>query len=85
MSAACPICHKPALPRAENSSFPFCSGRCRQVDLGRWLGEEYRMASESEESAHKAAEALGTRTQPPELDQDGLPPGHPGHPRHDGE
>jgi uncharacterized protein len=23
--------------------FPFCSQRCRQVDLGKWLGEEYRV------------------------------------------
>ncbi len=40
---ACPICHKPAPPRAENPTFPFCSKRCRMVDLGRWLGEEYRV------------------------------------------
>ncbi|NVJ24270.1 MULTISPECIES: DNA gyrase inhibitor YacG [Myxococcus] len=39
----CPICKKPAPPRAENPAFPFCSRRCRAVDLGRWLGEEYRM------------------------------------------
>lgn len=39
----CPICQKPAAPRAENASFPFCSRRCRAVDLGRWLGEEYRV------------------------------------------
>ncbi len=29
--------------RAKNPSFPFCSPRCRAVDLGRWLGEEYRV------------------------------------------
>ncbi|MBU8897814.1 DNA gyrase inhibitor YacG [Corallococcus sp. H22C18031201] len=39
----CPICKKPVAPRAENPAFPFCSRRCRAVDLGRWLGEEYRM------------------------------------------
>jgi len=43
MAALCPSCRKPAAPRAENRSFPFCSPRCRQVDLGRWLGEEYRV------------------------------------------
>jgi uncharacterized protein len=43
MSAVCPICQKPAAPRPENPSAPFCSARCRQVDLGRWLGEEYRV------------------------------------------
>lgn len=24
--------------------YPFCSKRCRTIDLGRWLGEEYRVA-----------------------------------------
>lgn len=26
--------------------WPFCSPRCRLIDLGRWLGEDYRLASE---------------------------------------
>ena len=39
----CPICQKPVAPRPENTSQPFCSRRCRAVDLGRWLGEEYRV------------------------------------------
>lgn len=25
--------------------YPFCSKRCRTIDLGRWLGEEYRLGS----------------------------------------
>lgn len=41
--ARCPICNKDMLPRAENPAFPFCSARCKQVDLGRWLNEEYRV------------------------------------------
>ncbi|HEY7726603.1 MAG TPA: DNA gyrase inhibitor YacG [Anaeromyxobacteraceae bacterium] len=39
----CPVCRRPAAPRASNGAFPFCSDRCRLVDLGRWLGEEYRV------------------------------------------
>jgi endogenous inhibitor of DNA gyrase (YacG/DUF329 family) len=39
----CPICGKPAGPRPENRSHPFCSDRCRLVDLGKWLGEAYRI------------------------------------------
>jgi len=27
-----------------NRAFPFCSDRCRLVDLGRWLSEDYRIA-----------------------------------------
>ena len=39
----CPICDRPAAPRAENTAFPFCSPRCKQVELGKWLNEEYRL------------------------------------------
>ncbi len=40
---ACPICGKvPA--DALTSVLPFCSERCRNIDLGRWLGERYRVA-----------------------------------------
>jgi hypothetical protein len=30
-------------PRASNRAFPFCSDRCRLLDLGKWLGGEYRV------------------------------------------
>jgi endogenous inhibitor of DNA gyrase (YacG/DUF329 family) len=43
--APCPVCKKPAEPRSRNPAFPFCSDRCRQIDLGRWFGEEYRVPS----------------------------------------
>jgi endogenous inhibitor of DNA gyrase (YacG/DUF329 family) len=33
---------------AEWPQFPFCSDRCRQIDLGRWLGEAYRIPPETE-------------------------------------
>lgn len=41
----CPICAKPvALDDAVQSmTFPFCSERCRQVDLLRWSKGEYRI------------------------------------------
>jgi uncharacterized protein len=34
---ACPICGKPA----EQAFRPFCSSRCRDVDLNRWLSGSY--------------------------------------------
>lgn len=40
--AKCPICGKPA----EAKFRPFCSARCADIDLGRWLGEEYRVAGD---------------------------------------
>ncbi len=45
---ACPICAKEVGPRAENPSFPFCSARCKMVDLGKWLNEEYRIGAEDQ-------------------------------------
>ncbi len=44
--APCPTCKKPVRPRAENAAHPFCSARCQQVDLGKWLNEEYRIPAE---------------------------------------
>jgi len=40
----CPICGKP-LSLVDAPRGPFCSDRCRQVDLGRWLGERYRVSA----------------------------------------
>lgn len=40
---ACPICKRMAAPRRENAVFPFCSARCKQIDLGQWLDEKYRV------------------------------------------
>jgi endogenous inhibitor of DNA gyrase (YacG/DUF329 family) len=45
----CPSCKKPVAPRAQNRAYPFCSDRCRAVDLGKWLGEEYRFPDRLEE------------------------------------
>lgn len=39
----CPICGKEVEPPERNPFFPFCSKRCRTLDLGRWFGEEYRV------------------------------------------
>lgn len=38
----CPICQKPA----EEAWRPFCSKRCADVDLGRWLGGRYAIPGE---------------------------------------
>ncbi len=37
----CPQCGRQAAPRRENRDAPFCSGRCRDIDLGKWFGEKY--------------------------------------------
>jgi len=38
----CPICGKPAAPQCR----PFCSPRCAQIDLGRWLNGNYRVETD---------------------------------------
>jgi uncharacterized protein len=37
MAASCPICSKPSQPKAA----PFCSKRCADIDLSRWLKGGY--------------------------------------------
>lgn len=50
MPAKCPICDAPVEPRSRNQAFPFCSPRCKTIDLGKWLNEEYRVpAAEGDE------------------------------------
>jgi uncharacterized protein len=43
----CPICDKPMDGQGpkEWPAWPFCSERCRVIDLGRWLGGSYRIES----------------------------------------
>jgi len=41
-SEPCPICKKPAAVQYR----PFCSKRCANVDLGRWLGDTYSIPVE---------------------------------------
>jgi len=52
----CPICRKPSRPDYR----PFCSRRCADVDLGRWLTGSY--AIPTDEGEDDAAE----RPKPPE-------------------
>jgi endogenous inhibitor of DNA gyrase (YacG/DUF329 family) len=38
----CPTCDKKFDP-VGSKALPFCSDRCRQIDLGRWLNESQRL------------------------------------------
>ncbi|MBM95600.1 MAG: DNA gyrase inhibitor YacG [Oceanospirillaceae bacterium] len=43
LTVSCPTCSK-AVEWGENSPFrPFCSERCRLIDLGAWASEEHRI------------------------------------------
>lgn len=41
-TARCPLCGKPRAPEYR----PFCSRGCRDRDLNRWFGEDYRVAAD---------------------------------------
>jgi endogenous inhibitor of DNA gyrase (YacG/DUF329 family) len=43
----CPTCQRAVLWTAEQLFKPFCSERCRMIDLGEWVMEEKRIADES--------------------------------------
>jgi endogenous inhibitor of DNA gyrase (YacG/DUF329 family) len=43
MKWTCPICKKEV--KLGDRDFPFCSERCRTVDLGNWSAEKYRISA----------------------------------------
>lgn len=59
----CPRCRALAPPRADNAAWPFCSERCKLIDLGAWIDEEYRMPVGPD-----ATERTGPPSEPPDLD-----------------
>lgn len=59
-TGTCPICGKPAVTQHR----PFCSHRCALIDLGRWLGGNYRVPARDGEGNEEEEET------PPALDED---------------
>jgi uncharacterized protein len=52
MRIDCPICKRVLADAPENHGpRPFCSTRCKLVDLGNWLGEAYRIPASSDEES----------------------------------
>ncbi len=43
----CPACQGPSLYHPDNPWRPFCSQRCRQMDLGAWAREDFRVPAEA--------------------------------------
>jgi uncharacterized protein len=48
MQITCPLCKK-ITTWEENPFRPFCSERCKLIDLGAWAKEEYRIEGKKEE------------------------------------
>jgi endogenous inhibitor of DNA gyrase (YacG/DUF329 family) len=54
----CPTCKLEVKAPTANPVFPFCSQRCRTIDLGRWLGEAFRIGSQSVDEDEDGNDAL---------------------------
>lgn len=59
----CPICNASVEPRSRNKAFPFCSPRCKTIDLGKWLNEEYRVPSPEDVTEEEAPNPEGENDQ----------------------
>jgi uncharacterized protein len=55
MQIICPICKKKTTWE-ENPWRPFCSERCKLIDLGNWVSEEYKIDGETKEEGEKEKE-----------------------------
>ena len=58
----CPICGKPST----QAHHPFCSGRCADIDLNRWLSGAYAIPAES--ASEDEEETLPTEDSDEDLD-----------------
>lgn len=83
MKVKCPTCSKPAEYAPENAFRPFCSERCKLIDLGEWASGNYAIPSQTppepeeleaalEEAALKAMSGGGDLTDDPSVDKDKL-------------
>ena len=59
----CPLCKKEFEP-TESDAPPFCSERCRTIDLGRWLGEQYSLPDIHDPDDDEAADEPGDPQSP---------------------
>jgi len=56
----CPACGRPCAFDASNRWRPFCSERCKVVDLGAWASEQYRIAGSPTEDPLSGDDEPGT-------------------------
>ena len=56
----CPVCGRGVEGKdlASLPFFPFCSARCKTIDLGRWLDERYRLDADEQEDAPEEMDTL---------------------------
>jgi endogenous inhibitor of DNA gyrase (YacG/DUF329 family) len=56
LNLRCPICKKPVKSNA--AEFPFCSDRCRTIDLGKWASGAYRISSPVQDTSDGVSSGL---------------------------
>jgi uncharacterized protein len=52
----CPICKKAVAKASED--FPFCSERCRTIDLGKWASGQYVVSSQLQDADDEEIQTL---------------------------
>jgi uncharacterized protein len=60
----CPICKQEVASNA--ADFPFCSERCRLIDLGKWASSQYVVSS----PVHDISDVIENQISSPETDED---------------
>jgi len=51
---SCPICSNETDPKYR----PFCSGRCADIDLGKWMTDQYVVPGSGEDDAEELMEEM---------------------------
>ena len=62
----CPICERTMDGQGpkEWPDWPFCSKRCRMIDLGRWLGGAYRIEAPATQEDLESCDELADSPKP---------------------
>jgi endogenous inhibitor of DNA gyrase (YacG/DUF329 family) len=56
LKVKCPTCKKNSAEKNKNKYWPFCTNRCKLIDLGAWANEDYKI--ETQESGRIEDEEL---------------------------
>jgi endogenous inhibitor of DNA gyrase (YacG/DUF329 family) len=59
LTVKCPTCGKQVAWKPENRFRPFCSERCKQIDLGAWAAEKYAIGSDAQDPDGEIDEPTG--------------------------
>ncbi|MGI4858811.1 MAG: DNA gyrase inhibitor YacG [Janthinobacterium lividum] len=58
LTVKCPTCGKPVVWTEASRFRPFCSDRCKQIDLGAWAAEKFAIRSDTQDGDSDDAEKL---------------------------